>query len=264
MIARHFFVPACLLAAALHASAAQSADVSQLGLTPAQAEALNAQLTAPVTAPGLSFGSPVAFGAAWGEAFVAVGGQTDDGGSHGVDGSASLGFGLGDDRSSVGLEMAITAISLRDSFGEDGDVSWKLHRSLPGRVSVAVGVDNTGRWGAARGTKAGSYLVATKVFELAPDSARNPMPVSFNVGVGNGRFLAPGDNGINGFGSLAIAPWRRVSLVADYTGRDFNFGISAIPFPRLPVVLTAGAINLGQRYGRDTEFAGGIGYRYSF
>ena len=262
MTARCLFASASL-AVALHAGGAAAADVSQLGLTPAQAEALNAQLTAPVTAPGLSFGSPVAFGAAWGEAFVAVGGQTDSGGAHGLDGSASLGVGLGDART-VGLEMSVTAISLSDTFAEDGDVSWKLHRSLPGRVSVAVGVDNTGRWGAARGTKAGSYLVATKVFNLAPESARNPVPVSFNVGVGNGRFLAPGDNGINGFGSLAIAPWRRVSLVADYTGRDFNLGVSAIPFPRLPVVLTVGAINLGQRYGRDIEFAGGLGYRYSF
>jgi len=258
-------VATVLLGAALPVGAA---DLSQLGLSQSQVDALNAQLTAPAVAPGISFGSPVAFGAGWGQAFFGIGGQTEPKNNpnvDNVDGSASLGMGIGDPYTLVGLEGVVTAISLNNGFGEDGDVSLKLHRVLPGRSGIAIGVDNTTRWGAAKGTKAGTYAAFTKVMDLNGDTARFPVPVAFNIGVGNGRFAKPGSpNDVGVFGSLSVAPWRQVSFIADFDGRDANAGISVVPFPRVPMIVTLGAIHLGQRYNTDTEFAGGLGYLFSF
>jgi hypothetical protein len=253
-----------LLAIALPAAAA---DISQLGLSQSQVDALNAQLTAPVVSPGIAFGSPVAFGVAWREAFVAVGGNTishPSGNQDRLDGSAAVGVGLGNPVTFIGLEAVATAISFKDNFGEDGDLSLKLHRVLPGRAGIAVGVDNTSRWGAPKSTKAGTYLAFTKVFDVG-DMAYSPTPISFNIGLGNGRFARPGHNNEVGvFGSMAVAPWRQVSFIADYDGRDGNAGVSIVPFARMPLVVTVGAINIGRRYGKDTEFAGGVGYLFSF
>lgn len=253
-----------LLAASLPARAA---DVSQLGLSQSQVDALNAQLTAPMVAPGISFGSPVAFGAAWGQAFAGVGGTTvhnAPSSNHGVDGSVSAGFGIGNPYRYAGLEATVTSISVRDSFGDSGDVSVKLHRVLPGRSGIAVGVDNTSRWGAAKATEAGTYAAFTKVLDLNGEDARSPIAMSFNIGVGNGRFTDPGKSGVGVFGSVAIAPWRQVSFIADWGGRDANAAVSLVPFARMPVVLTLGAINLAHRFNQDTEFAGGIGYLFTF
>lgn len=261
---QRYLVAAALLAVTLPASAV---DISQLGLSRSQVDALNAQLTAPIVAPAIAFGSPVAFGVGWGQAFAGVGGTTV---SHPctncqrLDGSASVGAGFGNPYTFVGLEAVATIISLRDNFGEDGDVSFKLHRALPGRSGIAVGVDNTTRWGAAKQTEAGNYAVFTKIVELNSDETRSPMPMSFNIGLGDGRFQAPGRSGVGVFGSLSVSPWRQVSVVADWDGRDANAGLSIVPFARMPVVLTVGAIDIGQRYNKSTEFAGGIGYLFSF
>ena len=133
-----------------------------------------------------------------------------------------------------------------------------------GGSSLPVGVDNTTRWGAARKTEAGTYVAFTKIVELNSDETRSPMPMSFNIGLGDGRFQRPGSSGVGVFGSLSVSPWRRVSVVADWDGRDANAGLSIVPFARMPVVLTIGAINIGQRYNKSTEFAGGIGYLFTF
>lgn len=248
---------------------AQAATVNDLGISLSQIRALNAQLTAPVVAPGIAFGSPIGFGASWGQAFAGIGGQTIPPGSeYGVDGSAVVGFGLGDPDRWVGLETSATIISVRDDFAEDGNANFKLHRALPWRAGIAAGVENTGRWGAARGGTSSNYLVYTQVIELSPNTPRHPLPLSINIGLGDERFVDPdrrGDtDGVGVFGSIAIAPFRQVSLIADWTGRDANAAVSLVPFRRTPLVLTLGAINLGERLGNDVEFSGGIGYLYQF
>jgi hypothetical protein len=263
------------LAAALVAAMASSAaiaqsdtsglaDLSQLGLSRSQVEALNAQLTAPAAAPGIAFGSPVAFGTGFGQAFFAVGGQTQPSTyPNDYDGSATLGVGLGNPFLYAGLEVTATAISVYEGFAEDGNVNFKLHRVLPGRSGIAIGVDNTSRWGNARGTDSSTYGAFTKVMDLAPDSPKHAWPLAITVGAGDGRFVDPGEDGIGVFGAVAIQPFRQVSVIVDYTGRDTNAALSLVPFARLPVVVTAGAVNLGERFLRR-EFAGGVGVLFNF
>lgn len=251
--------------AAVTTTSAQATVVSDLGLSLEQIRSLNAQLTAPVVAPGVAFGSPVAFGASWGQLYAGVGGQTiPPGAEYDVDGSMIFGLGLGDPDRYVGLELASTIISLRDDFGEDGDFNAKIHRSLPWRAAVAVGVEQAEGWGAAENSQESVYGVYTQAFELAPNNPRYPMPLIINVGVGDERFADPGDSGVNVFGSVSIHPHRQLSIIADYTGRDTNAAISFVPFRRVPVIVTLGAINLGERFGNDVEFAGGLGYLFQF
>lgn len=251
---------ASLLGFALPASAV---NVGDLGLSESQIKALNAQLTAPVTAPGISFGSPVGFGAGWGEVFTGVGGNTTpDKDGEDVDGSASVGFGIGDANDSVALETVVTVISLTDDFGEDGDWHFKAHHALENRASFAVGVEGVLGWGAAEDARSSAYAVYTQVVDLAPEVAANQVPLSINIGVGEGRFADVGDD-IGVFGSLAVSPLRQLSLIADWTGRDANAAVSFVPLRKIPLTVTAGVVNLGERYA-DREFAGGVGYLFRF
>ena len=245
---------------------AQAAGVSEMGLSADQIRSLNAQLTAPVVAPGVAFGSPVAYGADWGQLFAGVGGQTlaTGSGTDNLDGSMLVGMGFGDSQVTAGLELSANVISITDDFGADGSFNAKMHRALPGRASIAMGVEETQGWGQAEKTDPSIYAVYTQAIDLVPQSPRRPVPLVFNIGVGDERFVDPGDSGVGLFASVSVHPHRQLALIADYTGRDLNAAVSLVPFRRMPVVLTLGAINLTGRLDRDTEFAGGIGLLHQF
>lgn len=255
--------PALGILLTLASATANAGTVADLGLSVEQIRALNAQLTAPIAAPGIAFGSPTAFGAGWGQLFAGIGGQTIPPGSkENVDGSALVGAGFGDPRRGLGLEVAMNIISLQDSFGDDGNWNFKLHRTLPWRASLAVGIEDTGGWGAAKNTESSSYAAYTQVIELSPESPKRPLNLAFTLGVGDERFADP-DSSTGVFGAVSLAVHRQGSVIADWTGRDLNIGASVVPFYRIPLVLTIGFINLTEEH-EDTEFAGGVGYLYQF
>jgi hypothetical protein len=253
-------VKTVLAAGALVAGALASGTAS------AQSSAAASGVTnAPAAAPGLSIGSPIGFGASWGDIGIGVGGQTlDDSASDDVDGSAALVVGLGDADKYVGLEAVVDVISLRENFGDDGAFALKLHTNLPGNAAFAVGVENIGRWGAAEAGSSSVYAVATKFFSLGGD-----LPLAVNVGIGDNRFNDSGDTGANVFGGLALYVHPQLSLISDWTGASLNLGISALPFRSIPLVLTLGALNvtgedLGGQFGDETEFGGALGYNFRF
>lgn len=219
---------------------------------------------APAAAPGLSMGSPIGFGASWGDIGIGVGGQTldDNNQNQDVDGSAALVIGLGDADKYVGLEVVVDAISMRDDFGEDGAFGLKLHTTLPGNAAFAVGVENIGRWGSAEAGTSSVYAVATKFFDIG-------LPLAVNVGIGDNRFNDSGDTGANVFGGLALYVHPQFSLISDWTGEALNLGVSALPIRSIPLVLTVGALNvtgenLGGQFGDDVEFGGALGYTFRF
>lgn len=252
---------ALLLAAA--AGSARAGTLSDLGLSREQVRALNGQLTAPVVAPGIAFGSPTGFGAGWGQAFAGIGGQTiEPAAGQDLDGSGLLGFGLGDQQRFIALETAMNIISLQDSLGDSGNWNFKLHHTFPSRGAVAIGIEDTGGWGDAQDRSSSTYAVYTKVVELSPTSPKLPLSLTFNVGLGNERFAEP-DQDLGAFGSVALAWHRQGSFIADWTGRDLNFGVSVVPFYRVPLVFSAGFINLTERFA-DIESAAGVGYLYQF
>lgn len=252
-----------IVCAAVLASASQGASaiqLSELGLTPEQIKALVAQAKAPAAAPGISFGSPVAFGAGWGDLGVGVGGSTrPKGSSPTLDGGASVVFGLGNPKSAVGLESAVNIISVGKDPGHDGNVNLKLHTSLSRYSAVAVGVENVARWGTAKRTSSSVFAAYSQLVPLPFSYAR---AVAVNVGLGDNRFSEDGD-GPQLFGGLAVIVHPQVSLIADYNGIELNGGVSFVPFRRWPLTINLGAINLTENTA-DTEFSGGIGYSIPF
>lgn len=103
----------------------------------------------PKAAPGSTAGTPSAYGASFGQAYIG-GGLLFPLDEDRVDGSLSVGFGLGDAAKSVGLEVNanITSVGGGDSFdfGDSGGIGFKLHRYLGDGTAVAVGWSNPIKW----------------------------------------------------------------------------------------------------------------------
>lgn len=223
---------------------------------------------------GASFGSPIAFGADWGSIGAGVFAQTLTkrvSGSRG-DGAAGVTFGLGDSDRYVGLETEVAIADLTtyngNHFGDGGSLGFKLHTNLPGGAAFAVGVLGTARWGTEKATnRASVYAVGTKVFKIGTTS---PHALVVNVGIGDEGFqeidkaTGFGKSGAGVFGSMAFYIIPQVSIIADYTGRYLNAGISAAPFRTLPLTVTLGGVNLTNRYDTKPQAAASISYGFQF
>ncbi|WP_420465352.1 hypothetical protein [Panacagrimonas sp.] len=261
--------------------------VTAISVAAATAHAQGAAISVPQTPPhsyaGASFGSPIAFGADWGAVGVGVFGQTlpdefngqqvsDD---EDFDGSAALVVGLGDADRYAGLEVAAVTTSLTgsgdlsgqndsDEFGESGGLSFKLHTNLPGGAAISAGVIGTSRWGEAEDQNESSVFAnASKVFAIEAGARR--LALVTTIGVGDGLFTnSIDDDGVNVFGSAALYFTRNFSVIVDHSGRFTNVGASVAPFRGQPLVLTLGAVNVGERFGSDAQFGGTLSYTFSF
>lgn len=233
----------------------------------AQAQTAAQQAAGPLRGlAAASFQAPVGFGAGWGSVGFGVYGQTlGDYSRRDFDGSAGIAVGLGDPDKYFGLEVAAIASSLTkqggDNFGEAGALAFKLHTNLPGNASVAVGVNGTNRWGTTdrRDNQSSAYLVGTKFFKLG-----DTLGLVGNLGVGDGIYRGIDGSGAGVIGSLALYLSPRFSIIGEYTGRFANAAISAAPFRSLPLTVTVGAVNLGERYNDDVQFAGSLGIGFGF
>ena len=264
-------VAAALLAcAAAGPFSAQAASLADLGFSQAQINTIRDSFGAPAGEPGTTFGSPGAYGASWGQIGIGVGGATiSNNKDQDEDGSASLVFGLGDPAAWVGLETVVNAISMRDEFGEDGSVDFKLHHQfVDQQFAVAIGAENVINWGRPDDLDIDPsyYAVVTKRVDLGVTGTKQ-VPLAVNFGVGNERFVDGYQfepSGVNAFGGIAVGVLKRTTWIVDWTGVLLNSALSVAPFRNVPLTITAGAVNLNERDGADVEFAGGIGYTYIF
>lgn len=225
---------------------------------------LTALIRPSVPGGGSSVGSPTAFGAGWGSAFFGTSFQGRARNTDKADGAASFGFGLGDARRVVGLEVAATAVDLLGNTFGDGTVSFKLHRLLPANFGIAVGVENAITWGSTDGGSS-LYGVVSKVFSLKEDTAAPFSKITTSVGLGGGRFRSEKDveddnDTVNVFGSMGLQATERLSLIADWTGQDLNLGVSVVPFGNLPLVITPSLADVTGNAGDGARFVLGVGY----
>ncbi|MBD2357294.1 hypothetical protein H6G41_22185 [Tolypothrix sp. FACHB-123] len=227
-------------------------------------------------APGSSAGTPTAYGASWGQAFIGGGGfipfETGK-----VDGSLSAGFGLGDAVKSVGLEVAFNIYSvggqkeLFGDFGDSGGIGFKLHKFFADGTAVAVGWSNPITWGQGNKSQDTIYGVVTRAFYLQPDSPTNKLPLTVSVGVGSGAFRSvgalrsrSGDNPPNFFGSLGLRVIPEASLVASWTGSALNLGASFAPFRDTPIVINTIFTDVTGNSTNATGFSLSAGYSFQF
>lgn len=216
---------------------------------------------------GSSVGSPTAFGADWGDAFLGASFQARARNTSRSDGGVSFGFGLGDAERAVGLEVAVSVVDLLGDTFEDGGVSLKLHRVLPNNFGVAVGVENATTWGSTDGGSS-VYGVVSKIIPLRDDPAEPLSKLTLSLGLGGGRFRSEsdvndGNETVNVFGSVGLQALERVSLIADWTGQDLNLGASIVPF-NFPLIITPAIADVTGNAGDGARFILGVGYAISF
>jgi hypothetical protein len=221
------------------------------------------------SAAGATFGSPMGFGASWGEAGVGLYSQTFESVDDEVDGALGFAMGFGDARKAVGLEVGLALSSLwggtnsGGGFGENGAFSAKLHTRLPGAAALAIGITGLGRFGDDNDSRQTSvYLVGTKVYRVSKYA------VVANLGLGN-RFFNQSTNNeardsLGPLGSLAFYVNPQVSLIADYNGNVLNAGVSVAPLKQYPLTVTLGAINTTERGDGRVEFGGMASYGFRF
>ena len=227
--------------------------------------------TSPPT-PGMTFGTPTAYGASWRQAFVGLSGisyldnnvNKDD-----MDGSMSFGAGFGDAVETVGLEATVGIISLTGEFADSGSVGVKLHKILPDTngVGVALGWSNALNWGDAKKAEDTVYGVASKTFELRPE-ARTWNFLSASLGVGTGTFrtiddIVADDNKLNVFGSIGVLVLPQLSLATSWTGSQWNIGVGLAPFD-FPLTATMGFNDVTEEKDLGAGFSANVGYSFSF
>lgn len=220
----------------------------------------------PSSSPGITMLTPSAYGKSWGRASVGVGLQSRARFTDTADGALGVGFGLGDAKKSVGLDINIGIVDI-SSF-EDGSISWKLHRQLPEDFAVAVGVKNFVTFGNTDGGTSG-YGVITKMFRLQ-DSEQKPFSRLYvSAGVGGGQFRSESDvrnqiDSVGVFGSAALRIAQPVSAIVEWSGQDLGLGVSVAPFKNIPLVITPGISDITGNAGDGTRFILGIGYSVAF
>lgn len=222
-------------------------------------------------APGITVGVPSGYGADWGDAFIGAGFQATTRYVDHADGGIVAGFGIGDARRYVGLEVAASSFGTFRSCCRGG-VSAKVHRVLPADASIAVGWENALVWGELEvgqdiATDAGTSLfaVASKVFRLREDPASVLGSMTLTAGAGNGRFRSEDDilnerETVEPFGSVAVRLGEPLSGVASWTGQDLNAGLSIVPLRRVPLFITPAFADLTT----SPRFILGVGYGFNF
>lgn len=223
-------------------------------------------------APGITIAIPSGYGADYGDAFVGAGFQARTRYRNAPDGGVVVGFGLGNARELVGLELAFTSFGTVRSCCRGG-ISAKLHRVLPADASVAVGVENALVWGNldfsehAEATDAGTstYAAVSKVFRLRSDPVTPFGSMTLTLGAGNGRFrteddILQGRESVGVFGGASLRVSEAAAAVASWTGQDLMAGVSVVPFRDVPLFITPALADLTT----EPRFILGIGYGFNY
>ncbi|MBI3568635.1 MAG: hypothetical protein HY084_10610 [Gemmatimonadetes bacterium] len=235
-------------------------------------------------APGTNSGTPMAFGASWGDVFVGAGYQnatravklangswSSSGGGNNDDGSVSVGFGLGDPKDYLGLEVVATSLStFRSGFGNRTAFSFQAHRLLDASTAIAVGVENAFIAGGGQTDGMPStFVVATRQFNLSGSDFNLFQSVTVNGGVGNGRFRTLNDVNAdnktwNVFGSVGVTVTDWFAMSTDWTGQDLNVGVSFVPFKQFPVSISPTLADVTQTANKSARFVLGVGLGMHF
>ncbi|HEY3113570.1 MAG TPA: hypothetical protein VGJ62_07800 [Gemmatimonadaceae bacterium] len=218
--------------------------------------------------PGSSSGTPTAYGAEFGDVFLGAGYQARTRYTSHPDGAVVGGFGLGNPRTFLGFEAAITSLStVRSGFFRRSSFSFKVHRALSGNLAIAYGWEDAIITG---GTDAGSsmYGVLSSYIRTRQTYGSPFSSITLSAGVGGGRFQTEkafdeGEHGVNAFGSVGVRVLSPVSLFADWTGQDLSLGASIVPFVRLPLFITPAFADMTGSAGDGARFVLGVGLDFS-
>lgn len=217
--------------------------------------------------PSPNAGIPSAFGANWGDVFFSASLAGADRLRPEADGSLSMGFGLGDSRRAVGVELAYNLQSIR-RFGENGGFDAKVHRQVYSsdvtQVAAAVGLNNFASYGPnAGGSESSLYGVVTAAHLLQPDHPSNRLPITGSVGLGGGAFSGENsDVGVIAGVGLQVHP--QFSVNTAWSGVGLNVGASIVPVATLPLTLNLLYGDIGNNTRAGSVAVLSIGYGFNF
>lgn len=217
--------------------------------------------------PSPNAGIPSAFGAEWGDVFFSASLAGADRLRPEADGSLSMGFGLGDARRAIGVELAYNLQSIRQ-FGENGGFDAKVHRDVYSsddtQVAAAVGINNFVSYGSdAAGTTSSVYGVVTAAHLLQPDHPVNRLPITATLGAGSGYFSGENtDVGVIAGVGLQVHP--QFSINTAWSGVGLNVGASIVPEPTLPLTLNLLYGDIGNNTPAGSVAVLSIGYGFNF
>jgi hypothetical protein len=184
-----------------------------------------------------------------------------------ADGSLSMGFGLGDSRRAVGVELAYNLQSVRQ-FGENGGFDAKIHRQVYSsdetQVAAAVGLNNFASYGTnAGGSESSLYGVVTAAHLLQPDHPSNRLPITASLGLGGGSFSGESsDVGVIAGVGLQVHP--QFSVNTAWSGVGLNVGASIVPVSTLPLTLNLLYGDIGNNTRTGSVAVLSIGYGFNF
>ncbi|MDH6056615.1 hypothetical protein [Umezakia ovalisporum] len=222
-----------------------------------------------VYSPSASAGIPTAFGASWGDMFLSLAGSTSDNVRPETDGGTSLGFGLGNSRQSLGLEVIYNNLSIR-SFAQNGSFDAKVHRSLfsnsTTQVAAAVGWNNLANYGNdAGGTYPSSvYGVVSAYRVLRPQDRNNSLPVTLSLGLGGAPFFSNSNSGVGVIAGAGIQVHPQIAVSSAWSGRGLNLGASFVPVQTIPLSVAVIYGDALDNTESGSVLAVGIGYSFNF
>ena len=216
--------------------------------------------------PSLTFGTPSGFGAYWGSAFISAVGTTPGSKRDGnIDGSVSVGFGLGSS-DTIGAEVSYNQGSIKN-FGQNGTFDAKIHRIVysegTNQVSVSVGWNTFAQHVTESVANSVVYGAISSYSQLQAGDKYNTMPISFTVGVGGGSFSKDRAS-VAVFGGFGVQVHPQFSVGAAWSGKGINAGVSYVPNPQIPLtfVLTGG--DLTDSSGNGTILVLNASYGFNF
>lgn len=220
-----------------------------------------------IYSPSITILTPSAYGKSWRQASVGFGVQHRTRFTDSADGAFGVGFGLGDARKYVGLDVGLTLTDL-DAM-DRGIISFKIHRQLPDLFAVAVGVNDAITWGDGDVEGPSPYGVVSKTFVLKKNTQDWFSRIYLSLGAGTGRYrtednIFSGDDTPGVFGSVALRVVDPMNVIAEWSGQDLTLGLSLRPFRQVPLIFTPAVTDITGTAGDGARFIFGIGYAISF
>ncbi len=218
--------------------------------------------------PSLTFATPSAFGASWGDVFIGASAATAGKARTQPDASISMGFGLGNARKLIGLELGYNIGSIK-SFGANGTFDIKANRIVYAKdntqIAAAVGWKTFAQHvgGGETVRPSGVYGLVTSYSLLKPNDPVNKMPISFSLGAGGGDFRT-GDTSTGVFAGVGVQVHPQVGVGMGWSGVGLNVGASFVPIPTIPLTINAVGADLTDTSQGGTVFVLSVGYGFNF
>ncbi len=219
--------------------------------------------------PSLNAGTPVGFGLETGDAFIGIFGSTAGRVRDTVDGSVSMGTGLGDASKYLAVEGVFNINSIRN-FGSNGSFDLKVHRivyeDFYRQVGVAVGWTNFANYGTnAGGTPSSVYGAATISQLTDPENLDSPKPLIATLGVGGGTYRKSTSNGgVGVFANLGYQFAPQWGASTAWSGQGLNFGLGFLPDPTVPLNITLTYSDITNNSDAGTQLILGVSYGFNY